>query len=383
MKICIVRNAESRTNASIIRVLDALLSNKKKVILLTRSRYNEKNGIIKKHHIHEEEKINNYEINIKGKTGRGFLNIFNLIYYQFVVFKWLLSHKEEYDVIHSFDLDAGLPVLLVSKISNKKYVYHIADFYVDSRGGIPNILKKVIKKIEFMIIRNAEATIICTEERREQIKGSKPKKLTVVHNTPSKDSINKEEVFSDLSLEKENDEKITFTYVGALSESRFIKTIIDVFKLYPEFRLELAGMGKMSDYAKEASISYENINYYGRIDYEEALNLYSKADVMFAIYDPNIRNHKYSAPNKVYEAMIKGKPIIVAKNTSVDKIVEKEKMGFIIDYTRNDFENILSIISNDESILKAYGNNARKTYEKYSWDIMKKRLTNIYENINI
>ena len=380
MRVCIIRNAESKTNAAIFRVIDALLDSGNQCLLLTRSRYNKDKGILKKEHNHNGHSVDNYEINIKVKAGRGLLNIFQLIYYQFIVFMWIMKNNNKYDIIHSFDLDSGLPVLLASKISKKKYVYHIADFYVDSRGGIPKTLKKFTRKLEYKVIENAETTIICTEERKEQIKGSKPKKLVVVHNTPSINISNEKETSVE-SIGKEDNKNLTFTYVGGLSEKRFIKSIIDVFKEHPQFNLELAGMGNLSDYAKQASEEYGNINYYGMISYEEALEMYSKCDVMFAIYDPSVPNHRYSAPNKVYEAMINGKPIIVAKNTSVDDIVRRENMGFVIKYNREAFEEVLYIISKDKSILKKYGQNALKAYNKYSWEEMKKRLINIYENI--
>lgn len=380
MRVCIIRNAESKTNAAIFRVIDALLDSGNQCLLLTRSRYNKDKGILKKEHNHNGHSVDNYEINIKVKAGRGLLNIFQLIYYQFIVFMWIMKNNNKYDIIHSFDLDSGLPVLLASKISKKKYVYHIADFYVDSRGGIPKTLRKFTRKLEYKVIENAETTIICTEERKEQIKGSKPKKLVVVHNTPSINISNEKETSVE-SIGKEDNKNLTFTYVGGLSEKRFIKSIIDVFKEHPQFNLELAGMGNLSDYAKQASEEYGNINYYGMISYEEALEMYSKCDVMFAIYDPSVPNHRYSAPNKVYEAMINGKPIIVAKNTSVDDIVRRENMGFVIKYNREAFEEVLYIISKDKSILKKYGQNALKAYNKYSWEEMKKRLINIYENI--
>lgn len=379
MRVCIIRNAESKTNAAIFRVIDTLLDSGNQCLLLTRSRYNKDKGILKKEHNHNGHSVDNYEINIKVKAGRGLLNIFQLIYYQFIVFMWIMKNNNKYDIIHSFDLDSGLPVLLASKISKKKYVYHIADFYVDSRGGIPKTLKKFTRKLEYKVIENAETTIICTEERKEQIKGSKPKKLVVVHNTPSINISNEKETSVE-SIGKEDNKNLTFTYVGGLSEKRFIKSIIDVFKEHPQFNLELAGMGNLSDYAKQASEEYGNINYYGMISYEEALEMYSKCDVMFAIYDPSVPNHRYSAPNKVYEAMINGKPIIVAKNTSVDDIVRRENMGFVIKYNREAFEEVLYIISKDKSILKKYGQNALKAYNKYSWEEMKKRLINIYEN---
>ena len=63
------------------------------------------------------------------------------------------------------------------KITKKKYIYHIADFYVDSRGSIPNVLRTIVKNLEYIAIANAETTIICTDERRQQIKDSKLKIL--------------------------------------------------------------------------------------------------------------------------------------------------------------------------------------------------------------
>lgn len=177
MRVCIIRNAESKTNAAIFRVIDALLDSGNQCLLLTRSRYNKDKGILKKEHNHNGHSVDNYEINIKVKAGRGLLNIFQLIYYQFIVFMWIMKNNNKYDIIHSFDLDSGLPVLLASKISKKKYVYHIADFYVDSRGGIPKTLKKFTRKLEYKVIENAETTIICTEEKRSKSKEVNQKSL--------------------------------------------------------------------------------------------------------------------------------------------------------------------------------------------------------------
>src|SRR5699024_4254680 len=160
MRVCIIRNAENRTNASITRVVDAVLSSDNKCILLTRNRYGKTKRTIRKTYTYNQQNIDNYEINIKTRTGRGLLNLFQLIFYQLIVFIWLIRHKDKYDIIHAFDLDAGIPTLIVSKVLGRKYIYHVADFYVDSRGGIPAIFKKAIRQLEYFVINNAETTIL-------------------------------------------------------------------------------------------------------------------------------------------------------------------------------------------------------------------------------
>lgn len=372
MKVCIIRNAEARTNASLKRVISGVLSSGNTPVLLTRSRYNEEKGVFKKKYSQENELIDNYEISIKAQTGRGLSNIFQLLNYQFSLLKWLLENKDKFDIIHAFDLDAGLMVYLFNKFKKKKYIYHIADFYIDSRGVNSNFLRNVIRKLEYCVINSAATTIICTEKRKEQIAGSKPKNLVVLHNTPSK----KEEIETSFK-----NDKITFTYVGGLARNRFIEDAIDVFKEYKNFHLKLAGMGNVDAYAKEMSLKHDNIEYYGMIDYEEALKLYARTDVMFAMYDPKVPNYRYSAPNKVYEAMMYGKPIVVAQDTGVDNIVLDEDMGFSISYSKDSFKELLEEIEKDPSVLEEKGKNASLSYEKYSWNVMKNRLIDLYKDV--
>lgn len=382
MKVCISRNTEARTNAAIARISDALYNEVDSICILSRNRFceNEK-GIKKKKYCIADNVIDNYEINIRSTPGKGLINIFQLLHFQILAFCWFIRNKDKYDLIHAFDLDVGLPALLISKITKKKYIYHIADFYIDSHSNLPKMLKPIIKRLEFMVINNATATIICTEERIKQIEGSKPKNLTVIHNTP----MVTKEFINDLTDGEKSDnskQQIIFTYVGALAKSRFIESAVEVIKDYPEIVLNIAGMGALSEYVESMSNKYSNINYYGIVDYNEAFRLYSKTDFMFAIYDPEIMNHKFSAPNKVYEAMMLGKPIIVAKNTGIDRIVIDNNMGFVIDFSKEAFKELLDKIMNKSTDWKVTGANAKLAYDKYSWVTMKKRLVELYRYIN-
>src|SRR5699024_8777049 len=107
---------------------------------------------------------------------------------------------------------------------------------------------------------------------------------------------------------------------------------------------------------------------------ETALNLYAQCDVMFAMYDPTVPNHKYSAPNKVYEAMMLGLPIIVAKGTGIDSLVKTERIGFAIDYSEEEFSNTIQYLINNKKVLEQFKSNSREAFSEYSWTVMKKRV---------
>lgn len=381
MRVCIIRNAEARSNAGIIRIMDALLDIDAKPITLTRSRFSEKkNGkFLYKPFKYKDQLIPNYEMQFKTDMGRGLRNIFQLFLYQILTTLWLIKNSGRYDAIHAFDLDAGIPALICSKLKRKKIIYHIADFYIDSRQGIPSKLGKYVRNLEYSVISKADTTIICTEERREQIVNSNPKKLYVVHNTPV------EQYQLENRIRNKNDINnsglLTLGYVGGLFETRFIRQIIDFVKNNPNVRLNIAGLGPLEHLVKEATDVHHNIIYYGRISYEEALDLYSQCDVMFAMYDPSIPNHKYSAPNKVYEAMMLGMPIIVAKGTGIDTLVETEKIGFSIDYSEKEFNSTIEYILNHKELMKQFESNSQNAFSKYSWEKMKKRVQEIYMDL--
>lgn len=374
MKIHIIRNAKIEKNAGLTRALDAASENHE-VVLITRNREQ-----VSKHKVqvktinYNSQTFENYEIGQGTEMGRGIKNLLDLFTYQFTLFKTLVKHRKDIDVIHSFDLDAGLPTALFSKFYKKKHIYQIADFYVESRGGIPKSAQNLIKKLEYKVINSADCTIICTEHRINQIEGSKPKQLKVIHNTPVLFPIVKEE-----NLKTSMQLKIC--YIGTLSEKRFLKEIVETVKNNSNIHLTIGGLGPLEEWIKRETQNIENVTFLGEVKYEDTLYYYNSCDLMVAIYNPDIKNHKYSAPNKVYEAMYLGKPIVVAKNTGLDELIESKDIGFSIEYSKEKFENLLNKLYIERGILEEKGTNSAKNYKTFSWEEMKKRLNEVYISI--
>ncbi len=375
MKICIIRNAEARTNAGMLRIVDALTHGGHEPVLLSRNRHTRTfSAKIITSQLSFNQSVVNHEIQLADVTGRGLKNIFPLIIFQVRVLLWLFRHGKAFDAVHAFDLDAGFPALLAAKLYRRPLVYHIADFYADSRPGIPGKLKGLVRSLEFYVIARAALTIICTEERVKQIEGSRPRKLLVIHNSP----VYQPEI---QPAPYRKNSRLHICYVGSLEEKRFIKQALEVVSRDTRVQLTIAGMGNLEKYVEDVAGRYSNIDYLGRVSYQEALRLYSACDLMFAVYDPAVPNHRFSAPNKVYEAMMLGKPLIVAQNTGFDALIEEEGIGLSIEYSRQDFRQALDNCLANPQILKEMGQRAKKIYAKYSWPTMRERLLQAYAEI--
>jgi len=318
-----------------------------------------------------------YRIKIKAKFGTGIKNIRHLLKWQIGLTVFLVKNRNIFDFIHACDFDTIIPALICKAIYKKKVIYDIFDFYADMLRNIPNLLRRIIRKLDLFLIGLTDAVIIADESRKEQIKGSKPKRLVVIYNSPSK-------------LESKNDfqysSNLIIGYIGLLQKERGILEMIDVVKTCPEWKLIIGGFGGDEDEIRKLCDLSDNIKFIGRVPYEIALNIYSKSTVLFATYDPKISNHRFSSANKLFEAMMLGKPIIVAKNTGMDKIVEKYNLGFVVEYgNKQQIKDVLSELSKwGDDKKREFSNRVRMIYQKnFSWEIMEKRLIDIYRRVEL
>ena len=305
-------------------------------------------------------------------------NLVPLAKFQSRLYKWLKNHKDEYDIIHSFDFDTGFIANKISIKYNKSLIYHILDFYIDSHNVPSKFLKSKVKNEEFAIINNADATIICTEKRREQIAGTTPKKLEIIHNTPK--AVNQ---ISDSFSEIKNSTRCKIVYVGILAGSRFLREIIKFVEKDERFEFHIGGFGIMENEVAEAAKKCERIFYYGKLPYDKTLSLEQACDVMTAIYDPKVPNHKFAAPNKFYESLMLGKPVVMAHNTGFDEIIKSNDIGCLIEFSENGLSMGLNKLINAKDEWPAMGQRMKKLYrEQYSWAEMERRLIELYAGLS-
>lgn len=316
-------------------------------------------------------------IGIRGQFSGGIRKNFKgLLKFQKFIYSWLKAHRADYDIIHSYDFDTGYTALKCAKKLKKKLIYDIPDYYVDSHGLNGSLIGWIIKRMENRVINKSDATIICTEERKKQISGTHPKNLYVIHNTPD---ITVEAIKS-CALE---DEPLKLVYVGIFGRARFIDKIAETVAKRNDCEFHIGGYGAgMESYFEDMAKKHNNIFYYGRIPYEKTIQLECDCDVMCAIYDPKVPNHYYAAPNKFYEALALGKPLLMAKNTGMASIVEEYGIGEVIDYDEISLNSALDRLIANKSKFKQIADIEIKMYnEKYSWTRMENTIDKIYSDI--
>lgn len=295
------------------------------------------------------------------------------------LYEFFFLLKDDSKVIHACDLDTLIPAIIVKTIKKIKLCYTIYDFYADNLPKqIPNIVKRLVAFTEKFLIRFADVLFLVDESRYEQVKGAQINNLVYVNNSPP-------DYFDAKERQKSRAETETVIfYAGLIHKSRGLEYMIKALGDTDNVRLLIAGVGPDKYLLENQTTNIKKkIQYIGWIPYEEVIKRSLSADIIFAFYDSTIPNNRYASPNKLFEAMMCGKPIIVNDNTSMSNIVKEINCGLVVPYRDiNAIKGAILELKNNPSLYRKLGENGRKAYEeKYSWDIMESKLIRAYNNI--
>lgn len=315
---------------------------------------------------------------IRAEYGSGLANLPNLLRWQWGLFRWLAKHHDDFDVIHACDFDTILPALWCKRRWGHAVVYDIFDFYADHLRRTPGWIKAGIRKMDLACIHRADALILVDDARVAQIAGAQPQRLSVVYNSPEDTSPEGTGAWTPSPVGE-----LRLTYVGLLQVERGLFEMLDVLARHPTWQLDLAGFGGDEAQITVRAGQMPNVRFHGRVGYDRALALSQSADVLFATYDPVIPNHRYSSPNKIFEAMMLGKPVIVARDTNMDRMIAAANAGLLVPYGDVDaLEAALRRLADQPDLRCELGENARRAYEQtYSWRVMEARLQELYAEI--
>jgi glycosyltransferase involved in cell wall biosynthesis len=246
---------------------------------------------------------------------------------------------------------------------------------------LENWLRRVIGDIDSLMMDRAEAIVLPDESRLRQIGEHLSEKTIYVYNSPEEKP---EERSLDLATLGHDD--FVIFYGGEVAPDRCLHIAIEAVKGIPGVRLNIVGPAS-AEYARQLSeLASEAPNIDLKLSWHQPdyiMKCVRESDVLFAIYDPIVQNNKYSSPNKLFEAMMCQKPIIVNSGTSMDRIVQGEKCGIVIEsLTPSAFREAILRLKEDAQLRETLGKNGRAAYdERYSWSIMEQRLINLHSRL--
>ena len=318
-----------------------------------------------------------HRLQIPAQYGTGMQNLKPLLRWQWLLLRWLWQHRGEYRAIHACDFDTVLPAVVIKLLAGKIVVYDIFDFYADHVRLGSGWLRGFLRWLDRRIIRAADAVILVDDVRTAQLAGIRPRRLEIIYNTPEDRSA----LLPDLS--GDHKEGLRIAYIGLLQLDRGLLNLIELLSGHPDWHFDLAGFGGDEAAILQNALALSNLTWHRLVPYSMALEISARADVLLATYDPAVPNNRLASPNKLFEAMMLSKPVIVAEGTGMDTLVQSHRMGITVPYGDGPkLEAALERLAQDPVLRQTLGANGRRLYEqRYDWREMQARLTRLYRDV--
>lgn len=250
------------------------------------------------------------------------ITFFRLIFwFRFKIFRLTCKNSDIY--LDSLDLLAAAQIASIGKTFRFRYeVRDLNSIQIDK-----GILSKGIRMIESFFLKKVNMLVLtCDEYYKYYYKYFYKGKHILVENWPAL------QIFKDF-IRDENNGEFIIGYIGVIRYLPCISSLITAVEYLRRhglnIKIKFAGGGDIDIVKKLFPESVKNCAVFiGSFNYEEEITkLYKNIDLNFAVYDVSVKNVRYAMPNKYYESILTGIPIIVSEGTFLQKKVKETGIG--------------------------------------------------------
>lgn len=294
------------------------------------------------------------------------------------------------DALHCHDFNT-LFTLLFLRNFDKPVVYDSHEDFINMVDEVvPGPMLWFARKIErFMLGKYVDYAISVCEPIIQSLKHYGVENTEMVMNCRDLDDYSSvpQSTISELRHKLVKKDELMVLYIGSIGNDRGLKDLVEIYrgedKILDRSILVLGGMGYLEDRLKACIKGMSNVEWVGYVPGRQLVEYNLASDIMVVLFNPAKRSQRVCLPNKLFEAMSAGKPIIVCKGTEAAKLVEKEDCGLIVPYgNRSALKSAISSLIEDSSRRAKLGRNGRLAAKRlYNWRVQERRLIGIYNNI--
>lgn len=292
-----------------------------------------------------------------------------------------LAIRENADIYHIHDPEL-LILATIFRYKEKKVIYDIHEDIpraIIHREWLPFYWRKIISSLAEIIenwnARKMSLLIAATPFIKSRF-SRKGYKTVTINNFPIKNEL--------ISITSEHyiREKAV-CYIGGIDYNRCIREILRSLEK-TDAELFLAGLFSSDKEKKSIMLlpGWKKVRDLGQINRKEVARVLGKCQAGLVLYYPH-PNHINAQPNKMFEYMSAGLPVIASHFPLWRDIIEKNHCGLCCDPLNPDeiARCIQWIIEHKEEAHCMGRNGRRAVEEKYNWDAQSKIFLNEYEKL--
>lgn len=285
------------------------------------------------------------------------------------------------DIFHCNDLNA-LPIGVFVKLflnKNVKIVYD-AHEHESYRAGYSKTMQILSRWWEGKLIKYADKVITVSysiaDDYEEMYNIQKP---ALVLNTPFYIEIEKKDIFREkFNIPKDD---VIFLFQGGLSDKKWILEFAELIDGINGVSYVIMGYGYLEPKIKEFCKKSNNVYFHEAVSPKVLLDYTCSADIGLCMEEKVSKSWDFSLPNKVFEYMISGLPVVVSDIApEMMNFTIEHDIGFIFRdiYKKDKFKPQL------EKIIKDYKSkipNVNVKAKEFNWQEQEKVLIKLYKEL--
>jgi len=265
------------------------------------------------------------------------------------------------------DLDT-LRVGVFMKLLGKIVVYDSHELYPDLYSDTKPYVRRLTQEIEALLIQHTDLVITVNEFISLEMSsryGIPPPK--VVMNCPRRAALP--------ARRKKDHRRRIVLYHGGLVRERGLENVVQACKhLRQGILLVFRGEGPIENKLKQLAIGLDNCVFERPVPVSEVVSRATEADVGIVTYLPTTLNNMYASPNKLFEYLQAGLPIIGSNLPFIRKILIENQVGMVFD--SRDPKDIARVVNQatEDDTLEKMKRNIDKIRNRFSWESESRKL---------
>jgi glycosyltransferase involved in cell wall biosynthesis len=288
------------------------------------------------------------------------------------------------DVVHAHDVTMLVPALLTRRRAGARLVYdsHELASGVAYRRGLRARLAIAIERVG---ARRAAAVITVSDAIADDLHASHglARRPQVVMNACALERPRADGGLRDrLGL----DGAPLVLYQGWIAPKRGCEALVEAMAGVPGAHLALLGDGEPEYVARLRALAAQagaagRVHFAGAVPLAELLANTREADIGAALFEPDCDNYRLTLPNKLFEYLAAGVPVLAGEGTELGRVVLEAGVGWTADPTRG--EDVAKTLA---TALESRGDGAlrervRALDTRFGWDREREGLLRVYAEL--
>jgi len=306
----------------------------------------------------EEGEINGAEVISLGFPSNRF-NLVGRISFLFSSLRWLIRHRNEYDLINAQAYTPTLPAMFMKEFYNKPITLTVHGTFL---GRFDNKLRDWMER---MLIYRSEFDLTITVDE-EYVKFAREfglkNKIVYVPNG----------VDVERFRGKENRQGNKILFVGRLFRQKGLKYLMEAFKkIKGDYELIIVGKGPEEKELKELAEEDNRVKFLGYVDRVEQYYLSSDIFVLPSVWE--------GTPLVLLEAWAARLPVIATRVGGVREIASSGDTYLIEPKNVEQLETAIEALLGDEKLRRKFAQNAYRKAKEHSWHRVANKMEKEYK----